>query len=176
MAHYGIICMIIRSEIMNKKLVTFIKNNSLYLLITLISLILIIFVVFPTFSETTTSSIWNGTLATSFHSGTGSYNDPYEINTGSELAYFKSVMNQANYFNKYYILSNNVNLNNLDFSNINSGTFSGSFNGNGYAIYNYKIENNYSINGQNYYGLFDNLNSATISDLNIYNVTLNINN
>ena len=161
---------------MKNKFISFIKKKYYLIFLLILFLVLLFTVIIPTFTETTTSSIWDGTIATSFHSGNGSASSPYEINTGSELAYFKSVSNNSDYFNKYYILTNNININNLDFSNTNYGTFSGHFDAQGYSIYNFTINNN-SVNNTdstNYYGLFGNLSNSTISNLNLSNITINI--
>jgi hypothetical protein len=161
---------------MKNKIIAFLKKYYLYFLLIILALVLLIWVVIPTFSVSTSSSTWDGTVATSFHSGNGSANSPYEINNGSELAYFKNISTSTEYFNKYYILTNNININGLDFSNTNYGTFSGNFNGKGFSIYNLLINNNSSSNNMAYYGLFSNVNNANISNLNIYNITMNITN
>ena len=61
--------------------------------------------------EAETLDLWDGSVATSFSSGTGSSDDPYVISTGSELAYLASqVNNQVNYANTYFILNNDIDL------------------------------------------------------------------
>lgn len=133
------------------------------------------FVLYPTFTEKTTSSIWDGSIATSFASGNGTISSPYEISSGSELAYFYSELNgpnYSNYYNKYYVLSNNIDLNNLNFSFINYGViFSGNFDGNGYTISNLIINDcglDPNTNVCNY-ALFYELNNATVSNINVIN-------
>ena len=161
---------------MKDKLISLIKKKYYLILLFIIFLVLLFTVIIPTFTETTTSSTWDGKVATSFHSGNGTINNPYEINTGSELAYFKILSTASEYFNKYYILTNNINLNNLDFSNTNYGTFSGNFNAQSYSIYNFTI-NNSTLNNTDssiYYGLFGNLYNSTITNLNLSNITVNI--
>ena len=82
---------------------------------------LFVFVIYPTYSEKTSSSIWDGTIADSFASGIGDVNDPYVISDGSEFAYFLQLLNDndnSEYFNKNYMLSNNIDFNNIEF-NIN---------------------------------------------------------
>ena len=101
-----------------------------------------------TFSEKTTSSIWDGTIATSFSSGTGTSSDPYIITNGSELAYFIKLINSDNsseYFNKYYEINNNINLDGREFSFASANKqFSGVLNGGGYTISNFKISEYYT--------------------------------
>ena len=161
---------------MKNKLISLVKKKYYIILLLIIFFFLLFTVIIPTFTETTTSSTWDGKVATSFHSGNGTINSPYEINTGSELAYFKSVSTSSDFFNKYYILTNNINLNNFDFSNINYGTFSGNFNAQSYSIYNFTINNNSTndADSTNYYGLFGNLYNSTISNLNLSNITINV--
>jgi hypothetical protein len=163
---------------MKKRIFSFVKKYRLFILLSLIVLTVGIIIVLPTYTQTLSASTWDGTVATSFHSGNGTSASPYEINTGSELAYFKSVYTTTDYFNKFYILSNNINLNNLEFSNNtdNLSVFSGNFNGQGYAIFNYVINNgsNDTVNNQINYGFFSNLNSANINNLNLFNGTINV--
>ena len=160
---------------MKNKLISLVKKKYYIILLLIIFFFLLFTVIIPTFTETTTSSTWDGKVATSFHSGNGTINSPYEINTGSELAYFKSVSTSSDFFNKYYILTNNINLNNFDFSNINYGTFSGNFNAQSYSIYNFTINNNSTndADSTNYYGLFGNLYNSSITNLNLSNITIN---
>ena len=68
------------------------KDKKVLVLVVLLVLALNIFVLFNTFSEKTSSTVWDGSIAESFSSGTGNIKDPYVIKDGSELAYFfKSV-------------------------------------------------------------------------------------
>lgn len=137
-----------------------------------------LFVILPSFSEDVTTSIWDGTTASSFNSGEGTSNNPYLITNGSELSYlFNSVLTETNYYNKYYKLTNNINLNGYDFSrtNVANRSFAGTIDGNGFSIYNFKI-NNYNYNSGYYeYSFIPSLSNATIKNLNIYDVTYDIN-
>ncbi len=135
-----------------------------------------------TYSEKTTSTIWDGTIADSFASGTGTNSDPFIISNGSELAYFFQQINgidSPTYFNKYYALDNNINLNNFDFSQINTlKTFSGHLEGNGYIISNFTLnscELN-AIDNVTECALFHELTNASIENLNIMNATITVNN
>lgn len=137
--------------------------------------VLAIVIVLPSLSEDVTSSIWDGNIATSFASGSGISTDPYQINTGSELAYFFDVMDEPEYFNRYYSLTNNIDLNGYDFSNTNTvDYFSGVFNGNGYKIFDFEI-NNFKQDEYYSYSLFGDLRNATVKNLNIENVVINPN-
>jgi hypothetical protein len=50
--------------------------------------IIAFFIIKSTFSEDVVSTVWDGSIATSFNGGSGTQADPYKISNGSELAYF----------------------------------------------------------------------------------------
>ena len=79
------------------------------------------------------NTVWNGSVASSYKSGTGSSNDPYIISSGSELAYFYSQLATNDYDNKYFTLSNDIVLNT--------------------GVFNYDENNriNYILEGKTYY-------------------------
>lgn len=56
-------------------------------------------------------NVWDGSIASSYKSGTGESSDPYVISNGSELAYFFENLKSNNYENKYFVLSNDIILN-----------------------------------------------------------------
>ena len=56
-------------------------------------------------------NVWDGSIASSYKSGTGESSDPYVISNGSELAYFFENLKSDNYKNKYFVLSNDIILN-----------------------------------------------------------------
>ena len=137
-------------------------------------------IIYTTFSEKTTSTIWDGSIADKFSEGSGTSEDPYIIKDGSELAYFMQVINSddnGDYFNKYYSLKNNIDLdgNEFSFAELNK-SFSGTFNGNGYRIFNFKINKYYydEKNKEANYVLFDSLNGANIRNLNLNDITFEI--
>lgn len=165
-----------------ERIMHFIKKN-IFLIIVLIAFFSTIFMIaFPTFSEKRTSTIWDGSIATSFNKGSGLINDPYVISDGSELAYFFTVINgeeSSDYFNKYFELSNNIDLDNISLPALNPlKVFSGSFDGNGYSLFNLKIDNSGYNNSslKNEYALFSSLDNATIKNLNINESNINVNN
>lgn len=155
------------------------KHWKLYVL-TIFLLVIITYIILPALSEDTTSTVWDGTVANSFSGGSGTQSDPYQINDGSEFAYLIKLINDnTSTFNSYYELTNNINMNNLDFSNETyTSVFGGTLNGNGYTISNFTINNPKTIenNTANNYSIFYSLNGATIENLNIDNVTINITN
>jgi len=166
---------------MLKKIGKYFNKHRLIISGVMILLAVFFFVFYPTLTEKTTSSVWDGSVATSFTSGNGTVNSPYEISTGSELAYFYSLLNGPNYssyYNKYYVLSNNIDLNNLNFSYINYGIiFSGNFDGNGYTISNLRI-NDCGLEVIDpytsvcHYALFYELNNANVSNMNIIGASI----
>ena len=63
------------------------------------------------------SSIWDGSIASSYHSGSGTTDDPYIIFTASEFAYFAEQVNSGNSYDyTYFKLSSNIRLANKEFN------------------------------------------------------------
>ncbi len=120
---------------------------------------------------------WDGvTIASSFSLGNGTIENPYLISNGEELAYFKQVIESNSiYSDKYYALSNNINLDNHEWIAIGNrdNIFKGHFDGRGYTIKNIKNINGQVINGYDYYGLFSITDGASIINLNIDNLIVN---
>ena len=87
--------------------------------------------------------VWDGTVATSFASGSGTELDPYIIETAEQLAYLASLTtDQAG---KYFKLVNDIDLNNIlwtpiGYSNNKLTVFSGIFDGDNNKIHNLKIQ------------------------------------
>lgn len=97
----------------------FLNNNSKkfkYLLI-LGGIILFVFTFFPTLGryKNRTSFYelveWDGSVASSYRSGSGSEIDPYIISNGSEFAYFAEQLKYTDYKGVYFELSNDIVLN-----------------------------------------------------------------
>ncbi len=104
----------------------------------------------------TKSSPWDGvTIATSFHSGNGTEEDPYVIFDGNELAYLaQNVNNGYSYEGKFFILNNQIDMNSKAFVTIGKDAehpFLGTINGHGYKISNFTISGSKSTK---YVGLF----------------------
>lgn len=151
------------------------KNKKIYLNYKLYGLILIaliclyLFIRIPSWSSNITSSAYNGIAATSFASGNGSMENPYEIKTPNELAYFKNILesNDANlYLDKYYVITNDLDFGNYLLSINNKEAFTGCLDGRGHKISNFKLEES----------LFNDLNTAKISNLNFAKASLNVSN
>ncbi len=77
---------------------------------------------------------------------------------------FVSVMSNESNFSKYIMLTDDIDLSETDLSTVweNTATFTGTFDGNGYAIKNLTISSKSS-----YYGLFSRANGAVIKNLKI---------
>lgn len=103
------------------------------------------------------SNKWDGTKAKAFAGGSGSFIDPYQIETGSQLVLIKD------YSSKYFELNNDINLDNIDWPDI---SLSGSFDGKGHTISNLKI----SRDNDNL-GLFS-LVSGTVKNLTLRGVNI----
>lgn len=72
-------------------------------------------------------------VATSFHAGEGTEDNPYQIRTAAELMYFVHLVNTGdNFSGKTVKLMNDIDLNNDNFSI--SKTFAGTFDGGGHFI------------------------------------------
>ncbi len=126
------------------------------------------------------SSMWNGEIATSFSTGSGISNDPYQISSASELGYFASLINtsatNASYKNAYYVLTDNIILGNNKWQpiGINSSlSFNGHFDGAGHTIDKLTIGTDTNPNiAYSYMGLFGYTNGAEIINVGIENVTI----
>ena len=122
--------------------------------------------------------VWFGDKVTTF-SGSGLPSNPYLIETGAQLAGMASLVNAGNksYISAYYRLEKSIDMNGNYWAPIGSNDdtyeaeFEGDFNGNDNVVYGMKLR---EINGVNYYGLFGGLHPATVYDLNIENVNIDI--
>ena len=86
--------------------------------------------------------VWDGSVASRFSLGSGTAQDPYLINSASELAYLASRVNDGtNYANQYFQLTRDIDLNNREWTPIGDATYSfaGIFNGSGRSIKNAAI-------------------------------------
>ena len=119
--------------------------------------------------------VWDGTVATSFASGTGTELDPYIIETAEQLAYLSSRVKSANRFEgKYIKMVNSIDLNNIEWTPIGNAKnyttyFHGNFDGGNNLIYNLNITGEYYQAG-----LFGRCEDATIKNLTIESGSINI--
>ena len=118
-------------------------------------------------------TIWDGESSVEFETGDGSSLNPYLINNARDFAYFRDTVNSGiNYLNKYIKLNCDLDLNNLSWSPIGISKdfgFKGNFDGNNHTISNVKIDKNQVIDiNEDYFGLFGYIDSATISNLDVF--------
>lgn len=135
-------------------------------------------------------SIWDGSVASSFAGGDGSEGDPYRIESAAQLAYLAVQVNSGEeYTDKHFVLKCDIDLNNIAWTPIGSGNidryyFEGHFDGCGATISNLKLtelmESKYIYElgsvKRGVGGLFGACNNATISNLNINNSDISIDN
>lgn len=145
----------------------------------LIVLLLVYFMYSFLVSRSTLAEVekWDGvTVASSFSSGNGTKENPYLISNGSELIYFKNLIEGDDYnsFNtKYYAISEDIDLDNHSISSIGTISkddikiFKGSLDGRGHTISNILIDKANTYSDTDYYGLFSTVENATITNLNI---------
>ena len=128
-------------------------------------------------AEGETVDTWDGTtIADGFAAGEGTQDNPFQIETAAQLAFFAKSVNGGNrYDREYIILKNNINLNNWEWTPIgnDSNFFRGNFDGGNHTVTGMKISNS----SADYVGLFGectkhNINSAikniTVKDSDIH--------
>ena len=134
------------------------------------------------------TEVWDGSIAKSFAGGKGTKDDPYQIATGSQLAYFAERVNAEEYGEKYadtyFELTEDIDLGGKEWTPIGEtvadlilgGTgyfaFAGNFDGNGYIIKNLTIGIETSPYSGDVCGLFG-ATSGTIEDVVLENVSIN---
>ncbi|MBR7133745.1 MAG: hypothetical protein IKD04_09475 [Clostridia bacterium] len=136
----------------------------------------------PTESDDTDElDVWDGTVAVNYAGGTGAVNDPYLISTPEQLR----KMVTTNEDGKYYILTNNIYLNDVEYyaswgteapknnwwnwSLNNTASLAVNLDGNGYTIYGlYSVTESPTGTGNQYAGLFANIGAnSKIENLHI---------
>lgn len=94
-------------------------------------------------AEGETVDTWDGkTIAGGFAAGDGTQNNPFQIETAAQLAYFAKTVNEGNWYDrKYIILKNNINLNNQEWTPIgnHSNSFRGNFDGRNHTVTGMRI-------------------------------------
>lgn len=84
-----------------------------------------------------TTSVWDGSVATSYKSGAGTEADPFVISNGSELAYFHTQLLLDDYEDTFFELSNDIILNDGVFSYDEQDRIQYLFNGSTYFVGDY---------------------------------------
>ena len=134
------------------------------------------------------TEVWDGSVAESFAGGKGTKDDPYQIATGSQLAYFAKRVNAEEYGEKYadtyFELTEDIDLGGKEWTPVGETVadlimggheyfvFSGYFDGNGYTIKNLTIGTETSPYSGDVCGLFG-ATSGTIEDVVLENVSIN---
>ncbi len=113
------------------------------------------------------SDLYNNGLALGFPfieiEGNGNITNPYNISDCTDLQHIELIHNNSNY--EYFQLTNNIDCSNLNYTPIMNGSyFRGSFNGNGYTIFNVT-----TLTGGSNRGIFAVIDSET----KIYNLNIN---
>ena len=134
------------------------KHRKAIFIITMLIVVVLSWSFINSFSETTTSSAWDGNVADSFKSGTGTNKNPYVISNASEYAYFKELLESEDayvYLNKTYKITNSFNYGGYDISINNSQPFTGIIDGTGKTIFNTNVTS----------ALFKSIDGATIKNI-----------
>ena len=134
------------------------------------------------------TEVWDGSVAEFFAGGKGTKDDPYQIATGSQLAYFAKRVNAEEYGEKYadtyFELTEDIDLGGKEWTPVGETVadlimggheyfvFSGNFDGNGYTIKNLTIGTETSPYSGDVCGLFG-ATSGTIEDVVLENVSIN---
>ena len=127
---------------------------------------------------------WDGSIATAFAGGSGTENDPYQIDDGAQLAYLASEVNKGQpYENSYFVLTADIDLANHDWTPIGNsfsdvlfgGTdyhlFAGNLDGKGHTIFNISIGTEIIPLESDVFGLFG-ATGGKISNLNLDSVAI----
>ena len=119
------------------------------------------------------TDVWDGTVPDSVEwTGDGTSSSPYQVDSAEKLAYISANANNSSIYNKYYIQTVNIDLNNHSWTPINQSSTDRffSYNGNGCTISNINVNttNDYAGLFGNVYGAFLNItiSSGTISGTN----------
>ena len=141
------------------------KQHKSVFLIAILIVIILAWTFIRSFSEDIDNSAWDGVVADSFTSGTGTLENPYVIANASQYAYFKSLLegeDAALYATKNYSITSSFNYGEYDITINNEVPFSGSINGNFNLIYNAKLTNSF----------FALVSNATIKNINFDNISV----
>lgn len=106
----------------------------------------------------------------SWTKGSGTQEDPYQIETAAQLAYIAEVVNSgdATYRQKYFKLMNDIQLNSSEswtpIGGMNTAQFSGTFDGDGHTVSDLNV---LAAEGNIYAGLFGRISGGTIKNLKV---------
>ena len=127
---------------------------------------------------------WDGSIATAFAGGSGTENDPYQIDDGAQLAYLASEVNKGQpYENSYFVLTADIDLANHDWTPIGNSfsgllfglpdysLFAGNLDGKGHTVSNISIGTESTPLESDVFGLFGAA-GGKLSNLNLDGVTI----
>ena len=139
------------------------------------------------------ATVWDGSVATGFAGGSGTEDDPYLIATGAQLAYLAKTINSSDankLYNKYFRLTNSIDLGGREWDPIGcyyysttsyggnystSRTFQGHFDGAGYVVSNFVIHSP-AYNTYRYFGLFGYVyGDGTVKNLGVDRFDIDVN-
>ena len=95
------------------------KYKIVFITLLLSIMVFLSWITINTLTATVEDSSWDGVVATSFKSGTGTKENPYVISTAGELAYFRDLISGTSaesYIDKEYTITNSFNCGDYDFS------------------------------------------------------------
>ena len=132
------------------------------------------------------ATAWDGSVATAFAGGSGTENDPYQIDDGAQLAYLASEVNKGKgqtYENSYFVLTADIDLANNNWTPIGNSfadvlfngpdyrLFAGNLDGKGHTISNISIGTESTPLESDVFGLFG-ATGGKISNLNLDGITI----
>ena len=121
------------------------KAWSMKMRLALLALAALVWIAVPVSAraEGETVDTWDGTaIADGFAAGEGTQDNPFQIETAAELAYFAKNVNAGNrYDGEYIVLKNDLDLNNQEWTPIGNARkpFKGNFDGNNHTVTGMKI-------------------------------------
>ena len=121
------------------------KAWSMKMRLALLALAALVWIAVPVSAraEGETVDTWDGTaIADGFAAGEGTQDNPFQIETAAELAYFAKNVNAGNWYDgEYIVLKNDLDLNNQEWTPIGNARkpFKGNFDGNNHTVTGMKI-------------------------------------
>lgn len=110
--------------------------------------------------------------------GNGTEQNPYTISTKTDLKTLQTnVNNGTNYLGNFFVLGRDIDMEGDSFLGIGNSivnNFAGNFNGRGYTISNLSVMKSDATQTAAYNGLFGYVNGATISNLVLRNIRVNV--
>lgn len=116
------------------------KAWSMKMRLALLALAALVWIAVPVSAraEGETVDTWDGTaIADGFAAGEGTQDNPFQIETAAELAYFAKNVNAGNWYDgEYIVLKNDLDLNNQEWTPIGNARkpFKGNFDGNNHTV------------------------------------------